>query len=95
MSFNKKRLPKLEELIRTHKERGDEYLNQFLTADALIGPKDSSNYLDGFIADVKIKQITKKIESCISDLKTMPQADYQEEIELLIQINEILTNKNK
>jgi hypothetical protein len=48
MSFNKKRVPELVELIKNHKELGDSYLEQFKSCDALIGPIDSGKYLDDF-----------------------------------------------
>lgn len=96
MSFNKKRLPVLEELIRNHKERGDEYLEQFLKADALVGPKDSADYLDEFTNRKNmLAEVIEKIQDCVLDLTTISSEKHKEEIASLLQVKEILTNKNK
>lgn len=45
MSFNKKHVPRLEELQIRHEEKGDEYIQSFEKADCLIGPTESINYI--------------------------------------------------
>lgn len=77
MSFNKKRVPELEELKRKHEELGDEYLEKFRSCDALIGPADSGKYLDDFF---------KSKDS--SDSDPMRQI-----ISLLIEARELLLNR--
>ena len=79
MSFHKKRLPPLNELIENHKKLGDDYLKDFFSADALIGSKESSDYLDEFI----------------SELQSLSQIKYSEEIEALYKIRETITHKNQ
>ena len=77
MSFNKKRIPKLSELKRNHEELGDDYLEQFRSCDALIGPADSGKYLDDFF---KLK--------ASSNLDVITQV-----LSLLIEAKELLLNR--
>ena len=65
MSINRKRLPRLEDLKAHHTKNGDQYLNQFLKCEALIGPADSLKYLEEFVksanslASIGVTQITE------------------------------------
>lgn len=65
MSINRKRLPRLEDLKDHHAKNGDQYLNQFLKCEALIGPADSLKYLEEFVksanslASIGVTQITE------------------------------------
>jgi len=96
MSFHKKRLPPLSELIENHKRLGDDYLKDFFSADALIGPKESSDYLDDFIKSKKsISKLTETLSGFISELQSLSQINYSEEIEALYKIKETLTHKNQ
>ena len=46
MSFHKRRLPSLEDLKKTYSERGKEALEVYRNADALIGSKESSDFIN-------------------------------------------------
>lgn len=96
MSFNKKRLPPLSELMEFHKKLGDDYLKEFFSADALIGSKESSDYLDDFIKSKKsISKLTETLSEFISELQSLSQIKYSEEIEALHKIKETITYKNQ
>lgn len=96
MSFHKKRLPPLNELIENHKNLGDDYLKDFFSADALIGPKESSDYLDDFIKSKKsISKLAEALLEFISELQSLSQIKYSEEIEALYKIRETITHKNQ
>lgn len=96
MSFNKKRLPPLSELMENHKKLGDDYLKDFFSADVLIGSKESSDYLDDFIKSKKsISKLTETLSEFISELQSLSQIKYSEEIEALHKIKETITYKNQ
>ena len=96
MSFHKKRLPPLNELIENHNKLGDDYLKEFFSADALIGSKESSDYLDDFIKSKKsISKLAEALSEFISELQSLSQIKYSEEIEALYKIRETLTHKNQ
>lgn len=46
MSFHKRRLPSLEDLKKTYSEQGKAGLEIYQNADALIGSKESSDFID-------------------------------------------------
>ena len=96
MSFHKKRLPPLNELIENHKKLGDDYLKDFFSADALIGSKESSDYLDDFIKSKKsISKLAETLSEFIFELQSLSQIKYSEEIEALYKIRETITHKNQ
>ena len=96
MSFHKKRLPPLNELIENHNKLGDDYLKEFFSADALIGSKESSDYLDDFIKSKKsISKLAEALSEFISELQSLSQIKYSEEIEALYKIRETITHKNQ
>ena len=96
MSFHKKRLPPLNELIENHNKLGDDYLKEFFSADALIGSKESSDYLDDFIKSKKsISKLAETLSEFISELQSLSQIKYSEEIEALYKIRETITHKNQ
>jgi hypothetical protein len=45
MSFNKKHVPRLEDLMDYHVIYGDEYIRSFENADCLIGPPEAVEYI--------------------------------------------------
>ena len=96
MSFHKKRLPPLNELIENHNKLGDDYLKEFFSADALIGSKESSDYLDDFIKSKKsISKLAETLSEFISEHQSLSQIKYSEEIEALYKIRETITHKNQ
>lgn len=66
MSFNKKRIPVLEELRATHLRLGDSYLEQFRSCDSLIGSVESVEYLDKFFASKEPDPISQVLSLLIT-----------------------------
>jgi len=99
MSFNKKRIPELEELRRKHAELGDSYLDQFISSDALIGPIESGKYIDDFIKN-KLSQsqdVIQRVVSLLTEAKELllnrASSKYTEDFTNLQKLINSITNK--
>jgi hypothetical protein len=109
MSINRKRLPRLKDLKHHHQTLGDEYLNQFLKCEALIGPIESLNYLEDFVKSanslksIGINQVIEynpNIDSTIlgflNNAKNLMRdniLEYEEELRSIQRIMDSLNNK--
>ncbi len=58
MGFNKKILPKVEELKKIYKQDPDSYIRGIIKTDALIGPMESIDWING-----KVKEYYDKRKS--------------------------------
>jgi len=98
MSFNKKRIPELEELKRKHAELGDSYLEQFRSCDALIGPADSGKYLDDFFKSKDLSNdVATQVLSLLTEAKELllnrASSKYIEDFNDLQKLINSITNK--
>lgn len=98
MSFNKKRIPELEELKRKHAELGDSYLEQFRSCDALIGPVDSGKYLDDFFKSKDLSNdVATQVLSLLTEAKELllnrASSKYIEDFNDLQKLINSITNK--
>ena len=96
MSFNKKRVPELSELKKNHAELGDSYLEQFRTGDALIGPIDSSKYLDDFFKSKNpdsISQVLSLLTEAKELLLNRGSSKYIDDFNELQKVINSITNK--
>ena len=95
MSFNKRYVPELDELIKNHQAVGDVYLDRFESCDSLIGSPESIKYLDEFFnkkyESHKFSDAFQKIKDGIAFLKTYPK--YSMECIEIEKIVNSLTNK--
>ncbi|CAB4174355.1 hypothetical protein UFOVP972_37 [uncultured Caudovirales phage] len=96
MSFNKKRVPQLEELMETHASLGDSYLNQFGSCDALVGSPESIEYLDRFFA-TKGPDTVSQVLSLLIEAKELllnrGSSKYMEDFNDLQKVINSITNK--
>jgi len=96
MSFNKKRIPELEELVKTHAQLGDQYLEQFSSCDALIGSPESVEYLDRFF-DSKRPDTVSQVLSLLIEAKDLllnrGSSKYMEDFNDLQKVIDSITNK--
>jgi hypothetical protein len=99
MSFNKKRIPELSELKRKHEEIGDDYLEQFRSCDALIGPVESGKYLDDYFklkASPNVDAITQVLSLLIEAkelLLNRGSSKYIDDFNNLQEVINSITNK--
>ena len=95
MSFNKRYVPEIDELIKNHQLAGDVYLERFESSDSLIGSSESLQYLDDFFnrkyEDYKIAEALKKITEATNVLKGY--SEYSMECETIEKLLDSLTNK--
>lgn len=96
MSFNKKRVPELSELMENHAQLGDQYLEQFSSCDALIGPPESVEYLDRFF-DSKKPDTVSQVLSLLIEAKELllnrGSSKYMEDFNDLQKVIDSITNK--
>ena len=96
MSFNKKRVPFLEELIESHNQLGDSYLDQFRSCDALVGSQESVEYLDRFFASNKpdaISQVLSLLIEAKELLLNRGSSKYIDDFNNLQEVINSITNK--
>ena len=96
MSFNKKRLPTLEQLTLNHSQLGDSYLDQFTSCDALVGPPESMEYLDRFFASKKpdtVSQVLALLIEAKELLLNRGSSKYFEDFNDLQKVINSITNK--
>lgn len=96
MSFNKKRVPVLLELMENHTRFGDQYLEQFSLCDALVGSKESVEYLDRFFDSKKpdtISQVLSLLIEAKELLLNRGSSKYMEDFNDLQKVIDSITNK--
>lgn len=94
MSFNKKRVPPLTELIANHSKLGNQYLDQFKLCDALIGNPESIQYLNDFFKiDDEIVNILDLLDKAKNKLKNKINSKYIEEFNDLQKVINSINNK--
>ena len=99
MSFNKKRLPELSILIKSHTEIGDTYLEQFKSSDALIGPVESMQYLNDYFKSINednvdyLEEITSLLIKASDILFKKASSKYSKDREDLEKVINSITNK--
>jgi cell fate (sporulation/competence/biofilm development) regulator YmcA (YheA/YmcA/DUF963 family) len=95
MSFNKRYVPDLAELMEYHQKMGDVYLERFEYSEALIGPEESLKYIEDFFnkkyESHRISDAIQKIKDSIKFLREIPQ--YSKQAEEIGQIINSITNK--
>lgn len=101
MSFNKKRVPEINELMLRHKELGDSYLEQFRSCDALVGSADSLRYLEenfksGDSTDLDVpNQVLALLNEAKELLLNRASSKYTEDFYDLQKLINSIINKNK
>lgn len=96
MSFNKKRVPVLKELIENHSQLGDSYLEQFRSCDAMVGSSESMEYLDRFFASKKpdtVSQVLALLIEAKELLLNRGSSKYLEDFNDLQKVINSITNK--
>jgi len=90
MSFHKRRLPSLEDLKKIYSEKGKAGLEIYQNADALIGSKESSD----FISEIFEPKLTIDLAAAIVLLNTA-LSQLETEVSLIKEskdLNEIIKN---
>jgi hypothetical protein len=101
MSFNKKRVPEINELMLRHRELGDSYLEQFKSCDALVGSADSLRYLEEAFRseDPASFDVPAQVLSLLNEAKELllnrASSKYTEDFYELQKVINSIINKNK
>ncbi len=94
MSFNKKRVPALDELTKNHIELGDEYLNQFELCDVLTGSPESIEYLNNFFKkEDELVKILNLLTEARDKMSGKMSSKYIEEFNDLQKVINSINNK--
>ncbi len=96
MSFHKRRLPSLEDLKKAYSKGGKEALEVYRNADALIGSKESSDFINEVFEtklNVDIAAVLVLLNAALAQIE--PEKSLMKESRDLNEIIKSLTTKIK